>query len=263
VPPVRVAVVIVNYRTKDLTSTAIRSVLDEPEVEEVVVVDNGSGDDSGPALRTQFSDSPVRLVESPTNIGFGQGVNLGVKACRAPFLLLLNSDAVVRPGSVGLLARALATDESVGVVAPAVYVADGRTLQGDVFGPLPKPRAMLRRLRSPSRDTRFPGWVSGVAMLLRRTDFMAIGGFDPDFTVYMEDVDLCRRLVLAGKRVSREPAASVVHLGGMSSASRQDRFDQFHRSKLIYLQKAGASDFHLWCARVLGTLRHGWERARP
>lgn len=251
-----VAVVIVNFRTKELTADAVRSVLGDPLVSEVAVVDNGSGDGSAEHLRA----AGVRVVESKENLGFGRGVNLGVEATTAPFLFLLNSDAVARPGAIAALRRVL-DDPTVGVVAPVVYQADGRTLQADAHGPLPAPRALLRTTGGGADDLE-PGWVSGVAMMLRREDFTALGGFDPDFTMYLEDVDLCRRLRDAGRRVVREPAASVVHRGGRSAAGGLARADQFHRSKAVYLRKAGAGPLPLAGAAVVRAARLGVERLR-
>ena len=253
-----VAVVIVNFRTKELTADAVRSVVDDPLVSEVVVVDNGSGDGSADHLRAALP--AVRVVESATNLGFGRGVNLGVEATSAPFLFLLNSDAAARPGALATLRRRL-DDPTVGVVAPAVYRADGHTLQGDAHGRLPAPRALLRTTGGGPADLE-PGWVSGVAMMLRRQDFVALGGFDPDFTMYLEDVDLCRRLRAAGLRVVREPAASVVHLGGRSAVASVDRVDQYHRSKAVYLRKAGAGPLQLRAATVVRVARVAVERLR-
>jgi N-acetylglucosaminyl-diphospho-decaprenol L-rhamnosyltransferase len=254
-----VAVVIVNFRTKELTADAVRSVLGDPLVSEVVVVDNGSGDGSAEYVREALAG--VAVIESPENIGFGRGVNLGVEATSAPFLFLLNSDAAARPGTVAALRRVL-DDPTVGVVAPAVYQADGRTLQPDAHGPLPAPRARLRTTGGTPDDLE-PGWVSGVAMMLRREDFTALGGFDPDFAMYLEDVDLCRRLRAAGQRVVRQPAGAVVHRGGGSATGGLARADQFHRSKAVYLRKAGAGRIQLAGAAVLRAARLAVERLRP
>lgn len=254
------AAVIVNYRTKELTADAIGSVLAEPEVGEVVVVDNASGDGSVEFLRAHFRDRRVRVVESDTNRGFGPGVNAGVALCEAPLLLVLNSDAALRPGSLGLLAKALLADPTVGVVAPAVLEPDGH-LQAGAYGRLPKRRDIVlsNGWVSPRadrvRDGATPGWVSGVAMLLRRADFVAVGGFDERFSMYLEDVDLCRRLRDAGKSVHREPSAAVVHQGGRSWGSRGEQTGRFHESKLRYFENLGVSRLELGLIRLTGKLR--------
>jgi GT2 family glycosyltransferase len=255
-----IAVVIVNYRTAELTAVAANSALAEPDVEEVVVVDNASGDGSADGLRAELCDPRVRVVEAPANLGFGRGVNLGVEYCTAPMVLILNSDACVRPGCLRLLVQRLGTGP-VGVAAPAVYRSDGVTLQTDAFGRLPDPHRMSLRALPTTRDRRrraderLPGWVSGVAMLVHRAEFLSLGGFDPGFMMYLEDVDLCRRYGEQGRLVAREPAASVVHLGGGSSTSRVEQVEQFQTSKLVYLQRSGASSARLRLAAALRLLR--------
>ena len=233
------AVVVVNYGTAALTARAVASVAPEPDVAEIVVVDNASGDGSVDHLKRDITDQRVRIVESPRNVGFGQGVNLGVNACTSPLLLLLNSDATLVAGSLARLVGALLTDESVGVVAPAVYGPDGRDLQPGAHGVFPTLGTIVRRTNTRPPETLSPDWVSGVAMLLRRSDFESVGGFDPEFEMYLEDVDLCRRLRLAGKEVRRELAAGVVHTGNQSWDSFTVALGLAHRSRVAYFRKAG------------------------
>ena len=261
VAELRTAAVVVNYRTKELTKDAVASVLGEPEVDEVVVVDNDSGDGSVEYLRSGFEDERVRVLASSENAGFGGGVNVAAERCRSPLLLLLNSDARLVPGSLGKLARALVADTAVGVVAPAVYESDGHTLQARTYGRLPARRDILfskgwagGRTDDPAMATA-PGWVSGVAMLLRRADFVEVGGFDETFTMYLEDVDLCRRLGQAGKSVRREPSAAVVHHGGASWDDRREARRRFHESKLRYYEKLGVSNLELQCVRAVTAIR--------
>ena len=259
-PVTGTSVIIVNYRTMELTRDAVASVLPEPEVGEVVVVDNASGDGSASFLRAAFGDGRVRVVESETNVGFGPAVNLAAGHCAMPLLLILNSDATLAAGSLGRLARALTDDESAGAIGPAVYLPDGR-LQPGTYGRLPRRSDVLRSTGwahtaggDPALD-RAPGWISGVAMLLRKDDFEAVGGFDPAFGMYLEDVDLCRRLGGLGKRVLREPSAAVTHHVGKSWRSARERTRSFHASKLRYFQRLGAGPIELGCIRALGALR--------
>jgi GT2 family glycosyltransferase len=237
-----VAVVIVNFRTWELTLDAVRSVAGEPELAEIVVVDNDSGDGSAEALRSHLAgETRARVVESPTNVGFGRGLNLGVQHCTAPLLLLLNSDAELVAGSLAKLRATLLADASIGIVAPAVYTAGGQELQWGAHGVFPTLSALVRRSNHRPPDTLWPDWVSGVAMFVRRADFDALGGFDPDFRMYLEDVDLCLRMRTAGKRVRREMAAGVIHLGGRSWKTYGAQSEQAQRSRVLYYRKAGYS----------------------
>jgi GT2 family glycosyltransferase len=155
----------------------------------------------------------------------------------------------------------MAGDDGTGIVAPAIYRADGTTPQPGVYGRLPMRRDVIlssgwvhKRTDDP-RHAAAPGWVSGVAMLLRRDDFLALGGFDESFTMYLEDVDLCRRMQETGKSVRRVPEAGVVHQGGGSWRSRREQRRRFHESKLRYFQKVGAGRLELACVRLAGMVR--------
>lgn len=267
--PGSTGVVIVNYRTKELTRAAISSVLPEPEVDEVVVVDNGSGDGSADYLRSAFTGEPVLVIESGANRGFGPAVNLGAGATHAPLLLTLNSDATLLAGSLARLAQHLVSDPNIGIVAPSVYEADGRTLQPGTYGRLPRRRDIFLSsgwVRHRADDPRYattPEWVSGVAMLLRRADFLAVGGFDAAFTMYLEDVDLCRRVREAGRSIRREPAAVVLHEGGRSWQSTREQRRRFHESKFRYFENLGVTRLELQCVRLAGLVRTSLVRERP
>jgi N-acetylglucosaminyl-diphospho-decaprenol L-rhamnosyltransferase len=252
------AAVVVNYRTKELTVRAVESVLSEDDVREVVVVDNASGDGSAEFLRAALLDERVRVIDAGRNGGFGAGVNLGAAACRSPLLFVLNSDATVTPGSLTRLVSALLADAGAGVLAPAVVLAEGTT-QPDAFGRLPRRWELLApgraRWTGGGAGERHPGWVSGVAMLLRAADFRSVGGFDERFEMYFEDVDLCRRLRASGRSVERLPSATVVHAAGASWPSRRDQKRRYHRSKALYAERLGASRLERRVIAVIGRLR--------
>lgn len=233
------AVVVVNFRTASLTAKAVGSVLDQPEVHEVVVVDNGSGDGSPHLIRSHLAGTRARLVESGTNLGFGRGVNLGASHCTAPLLFFLNSDATVSDGSLGLLRASLLCDDTIGVVAPALYRADGQELQPGAHGVFPDLRSIVLRTNHRPPETVWPDWVSGAAMLLRRVEFETLGGFDPDLAMYLEDVDLCRRIRATGQRVHRLLSASVFHVLGQSWHDGSEQVGWALRSRMVYARKAG------------------------
>jgi N-acetylglucosaminyl-diphospho-decaprenol L-rhamnosyltransferase len=245
-----VSAIIVNYRTKELTAQAAQSCLLEPEIEEVVVVDNQSGDDSVEWLRSEFAGQPVSVIASSENRGFGAANNLGAEQATGEHLFLLNSDAWCLPGCARLLLSRL-DEAGVGIVAPETLEDDERTVQPRNYGAFPSLRSILLR-SSPAVDPASPDWVSGVAMMMRREDFLRIGGFDERFFMYLEDVDLCRHFRAEGYRIVREPEAKIVHLGGKSSRSKVSQKKQYYASQDLYLEKAG---FSLLSRSLIRTLR--------
>ena len=226
------AVVIVNHNTREHLRACLASVMPQ-QPNQVIVVDNGSTDDSQQMTREQFP--AVELIENG-NKGFGAGANLGVAATRRPYVLLLNSDTRLLPGALAALERYLDSRPRVGLVGPRLLNPDG-SLQPSLY-PNPAPMAELMRWTSlrriaagiPSLRRKYlldlphdceteAGWLAGAALALRRIAFDHIGGFDTSFFMYSEEVDLAYRLQLAGWSVRLTPNAEVLHVGGASTAA--------------------------------------------
>lgn len=178
----------------------------------VIVVDNGSTDQT----RKLAGANGTHIVCLPRNVGFGQAANFGVALVRTTCFALLNPDIVF--GNVHdlmLLERHL-DNSSVALCAPALVLPNG-TLQ-DSARAVPSPLTLLER-RILGRDSgairptiaQDVPWVVGGCMIIRRSAFEAVRGFDPRYFLYFEDVDLCVRLRLAGWKVRFEPAAVVRH----------------------------------------------------
>ncbi|MCC7436039.1 MAG: glycosyltransferase family 2 protein [Methanoregulaceae archaeon] len=244
-----VSVVIVNYRTPELTMAAVESALAQSEAVEVIVVDNASGDDS--VSRLKALGGRVILIESSENIGFGRANNLGVERACQEFVFLLNSDALLHAGCLGKLLAYWTTLDRPGILAPAVYLADGKTLQPDAQGPFPTVWGLITR-KSAAHDTSLtPDWVSGCAMLMRREDFLAVGGFDSEIFMYYEDVVLCHAIRGRGLGVQRCLDAAVTHLGGKSIARSSDRKKVYYQAQDIMLRRLGEPSWAIALVRLL------------
>jgi len=244
-----VSVIIVNYRTPALTLLAIESALAQPETTEVIVVDNASGDDSVDQLRA-LGDRVV-LIESKENLGFGRANNLGAERAVGDFLFLLNSDATFHAGSLARLLTHWGTLQKPGILAPAVYLPDGKTLQADAIGPFPTVARLITRKTKDYGTSLTPDWVSGCAMMLRREDFLAVGGFDPDIFMYYEDVLLCHAIRRRGLGIYRCLEAGVTHEGGASIESRLSRKAVYYQAQDVMLRKLGESGLGIFIVRLL------------
>lgn len=248
-----VSAVTVSYNSARDLPDCIRSLRAEG-VEEIVVVDNGSTDGSAAAVRA--SDPAVTVVEAGANLGFGTGINLGADRVTGEYLLVLNPDTVVEPGTVKALAEALDRDPGMALVGPRMENLDGTLYPsvrrfpdlavalGHAFVGLVRPaNPFTRRYRMLDLDHDNPAadvdWVSGACMLVRRSAFDAISGFDEGYFMYVEDVDLCWRLGQAGWRIGYEPAGRVVHaLGGSSRLMPYRMIAEHHRSLLRFASKS-------------------------
>ena len=226
------AAVVLNYRTPDQTSLAVRSLqtaLTPPS--EILVVDNHSDDGSVETLHRSVKG--VRLIESDENLGFPGGCNLGIRAAleRMPrFVLLLNSDAILAPDAIDLLVAAMEEDPRVGIAAPVLLSReepDHVSSAGISFscrtGRM-RHRAAGRRFSALGSDAvHMVDAVSGCAMLIRREVFERVGFLDEAFFFSFEDVDFCLRARDAGFEIGCVQDARAYHEGGRTIGRRSAR----------------------------------------
>jgi N-acetylglucosaminyl-diphospho-decaprenol L-rhamnosyltransferase len=244
-----VSAVVVSYNVRDLLVQCIAS-LRADGIEHIVVVDNASSDGSADAARA----ADVEVVALDANVGFGSGANRGVARTGTPYVVICNPDLEVEPGTNKALTEVLDGDDALGIVAPRIETPDGRLYPSartfpdmvDAAGHaflhfVWRDNPFSRRYKMLDWDHSTPGdvdWVAGTYFMARRTAWDAVGGFDEDFFMYLEDVDLCWRMRDAGWRTRYEPAARVVHAIGRSTDQTPYRMiAEHHRSLLRYATK--------------------------
>ena len=225
---------------------------------EIVVVNNGPGGDDYDALRRDFSS--VRFVDNPGNPGFAHACNAGLRASSAPEILFLNPDCVMTPEQAFELHRRLLAHPECAALAPRQVDADGRPQK--VFDRFPACRLVLGPVRGvvrllmpgsygdPRRCTsewRAVDWVTGSALLTRRTALESVAGWCEDYWMYSEDVDLCRRLQQQDGHVVFTGAVTIEHRHGGSSR---------HSSAVSALTRAEVIvSRHLYAHRHMSGLR--------
>ena len=214
--------------------------LDGSGADEVVVADEGSTDGSAERAATRPG---VRVIQAPGQ-GFSVAANAGIQAARGEWLLLLGSDAFVKPGAVERLRLRLEQNPQLALCGAGLRNEDGtrskthnrlftlRRALADALGfraEVPQEGQGLTRA-----EAVFPN-----CLLARRSAIDEVGGFDERFRFYYEDMDLCRRLVRAGWGLAVDWDAEAIHEGGGSTkAAGPGRwFRQYHASRLLYLRK--------------------------
>jgi N-acetylglucosaminyl-diphospho-decaprenol L-rhamnosyltransferase len=231
-----IGVAIVNYNTAPLLRRCLTSVLADT-TGPVVVVDNSSPDDSAELVRREFPG--VRLLAEEDNRGYGAAANLAIGELDTRYVLLLNADTQLTPGTVGALAAYLDARPRVAMAGPRIVSVDG--VHEPSARRFPTPMVLLLRESSIHRllgggrgkewRPRSVDWVLGAALAVRREAFHVVGGFDEAYFLYQEEVDLCHRLRAAGWEIHYAPVATVVHLGGASTSQRAaETFGEFVRS---------------------------------
>jgi GT2 family glycosyltransferase len=246
-----VSIVIVSFNAREDLERCLAALHNAPPAAswEIVVVDNGSHDGSQAAARRW----PITVIEAGANLGFAAATNLGIRASEGQALLLLNSDAIVPPGAVDRLLDELDRHPDVAVVGPRLVDGEGRAELsfGRMITPLNelrqkrlvegharRNRSISRKVEAMTRSRRFPDWVSGACLLVRRADAEAVGLLDERYFLYTEDVDFCAAIRARGRRVLFTPEVEVVHLRGRSVASNPAATSRaYRRSRLAFYRK--------------------------
>ena len=228
-----VTVVMVVYRTGPVLEDTLQRALAEPDVDQLVLVDNGSTDEEAAWLDAAAADPRARLVRGHGNVGFARGANMGADAATGDAVVFLNPDAFLRPGCLDALQAALRSCEGPCLVGARVLDEDGTEQRGARRGEVTPVTTLLSLTRLahlpmfcrfevhheaealPDAPVPVPT-VSGACFAMRRADFTKLGGFDTGFFLHVEDVDLCWRVRRAGGHVLFQPAAEVTHLGSTS-----------------------------------------------
>jgi N-acetylglucosaminyl-diphospho-decaprenol L-rhamnosyltransferase len=247
-PPADLAVVVVNYNAGEYLARCVASVVEASGglALDLLVVDNASRD--GSARAAEARTPQVRLIDNPTNRGLSAAWNQGARAVDAPWILFLNPDAEIWQGDLRAFVKAGEVRPDVALVGPVIRNPDGTIYEsgrgfphvleavGHAFlGPFAPENRFTRAYRQTSWDRsteREVDWVSGAAMLIRRSAFEQVGAFDEAFWLYGEELDLCTRLREAGWKVLVTPELEVVHEGGVSTG-RSRRTHLMH-SQSIY-----------------------------
>ena len=278
--PAQVGAVLVTYESAADLPGCVESITSAapPGGVEVVVVDNASRDGSAEVARALG----LKVIENPGNEGYARAMNAGAAATSSAWVLALNPDTRLPPGALAHLLVTGEVDPAVGCVGPDLRNPDGtwyptgRRFPSLVVGglhallaPVWPSNPATRHYHMADADRRHPvtvDWVSGACMLLRRSAFEAVGGFDGGYFMYFEDMDLCLRLARAGWRVVLDPGVRVEHAGGNSTRKAPYRkVLNHHRSTLRFYCRRYASDPRIVLAPVVAAalvVRAGVSLAR-
>ncbi len=257
----RFSVVIVHRNGAELLcqSLAALQMACDPQRDEVILVDNGSSDDSLARVRQSFPQ--VRIVENGCNAGFARACNQGLRAADSAYVLFLNNDAFLPAEALTLFAEGFARHPRAALIGGQLYGPDGARQRSVGVAPTPLSEMGLARRRPPEVSTATgPVEVEtlvGACMALRRTAVVDAGPLDEEFFFYFEETEWCVRLRRKGWQVLCDPRIRITHLKGASTRPlRRGAQVEMLRSRLIYYRKtlppAQAFGLSLW--RVLRLL---------
>jgi len=215
----------------------VEDLLGCPEVTRIVVTQNVSE-------RTEYpEDGRVEIIRSGKPLGYGANQNAAFASASSPFFCVLNPDIRLKENPFPQLLAAF-NDPSVALVAPKIIAPDG--CEEDSARRFPTGRDLLSKafgryngtyFEKPASDLMYPDWLAGMFLLLRKSFFEKVRGFDAKFYLYYEDVDLCWRLRRDGFQVVQDRSVSVVH-DARRESRRNLRFARWHLASMArYLIK--------------------------
>ncbi len=236
-----VTIIVVSYNTRELTLECLASVMKETEglSFEVILVDNASSDGSAQAVREAYPEVLVHALNE--NLGFGAANNLAAEQARGEFIVLLNPDTQVLDNAIGEIVAHARSIDSPGIIGGRTLRTDGSLNPTSCWGApslwsviceacflsavFPRnvvfdPRSLGRWARDTEREVDV---VSGCFQLIPKTLWLRLGGFDRQFFMYGEDVDLSLRATKLGFQPRITPAATVVHVGAASEPVKEDK----------------------------------------
>ncbi|MEP7210482.1 MAG: glycosyltransferase family 2 protein, partial [Alphaproteobacteria bacterium] len=232
----KVSAIVVSYRTGPVLLDCLAALEGDPEINEIILVDNGNPPETLAEIAAlKAASRKLQVTGGGENRGFAAGVNLGARLATGDRLLVLNPDAILQVGAVAALEAARGIGAEPMVVGGRIYGPDGieqrggrrrRLTLGTAAGTFlglsrlarlhPAIRNINRHKEPPPSGPVSMGSVSGALMYMSRAGFDRLGGFDEGYFLHVEDLDLCRRAEAEGGSVIYTPLASALHHGATS-----------------------------------------------
>ncbi len=252
--PTGLSIVILSWNTLELTRACLLSLRADTtrHSREVIVVDNGSADGSAEMVSREFPE--VLLIANPDNRLYAEGNNQGARRGTLSHVCLLNSDTEVKPGALDKLLEFLLEHREWGAVSPKLLNPDG-TLQPacrrfpgflDPFFEytelerLPLLRWFPDRLNMRDfdhRESRDVDQPPGACFVMSRDEYLALGGLDPELSLFFNDVRICRQLWDAGRRIRFLAESEIVHHGGASTRKNYSGHTLHFSNRRAYYRK--------------------------
>lgn len=250
------SIIIVNYRTKNLTEQCIKSIMDSLKIKdyEIIVVDNNSQDGSYEYLVSLESES-VKIIQAPRNGGFAYGNNIGVSQAKGEYLFFINSDTILKGNLLEQMLYEFQYNSGLGALSCKTVNGEGSIiasghgfssvktlfLQTLVKPYLPKKLYNYLISKSVNKNNRsrlsYCDWLCGAAILIKKGIFEESGRWNEEYFMYMEDEELCRKIKALGYKIAVYNSIGIVHFVKGSGSNSPQVLYEMMKSKLIYFKK--------------------------
>lgn len=257
-----VTAIVISYNSEGRISDAVRAHEEALSAlsAEIIVVDNASSDASVSIARNTLTRGYV--IANEENVGYGAAANQAIRRARGRYCLVMNDDARLEPGAAELMVEVLSADDTHAMVGPRIVDEAGNPMPSARLtypGPKEEWERLVSMLRGIDRNNFYwaqsepmeVAWLVG-ACIMARTDLLRkVGGFNPAFFLYSEDIDLAKRIHDHGFKILTIPGAVCVHTGSVSTGVAygwRTSIDRRSKARDIY--------YRIWCARATRALIH-------
>lgn len=244
-----VSIIFVNYKTKDLTINAIKSVVEKTQgIDfEIFVVDNNSQDGSIEAIEKEFPQ--INIIKNTANTGFGAANNIAIKRAKGKYILCLNTDTLLINNAIKIMYDFMEKEDSknIAVCGGTLYNENSNYIMSYANFPnlfnslsfswiLKRLFPMIRNKKEPT-NIKEVDFITGADIFFRKSILDKVGLFDETFFMYAEEVDLCKRIKNEGYSIKIIPQAKIIHLEEKSSKNFWENSRMRVKSKYLYARK--------------------------
>lgn len=239
-----ISIIIPNYKSEVYLKNNLESVYGwiNPQINgEIIIVNNDESEDLE-KIKKEFPN--VGIINHKKNVGFGAACNLGAKTAKGRYLLFLNPDCEIISKKAGKIINEMESDGNIGILGGQLIDGNGK-IQKWCAGAEANLLNLFRNNLGFSKSCDIwknkakieADWVSGTAMFLKKELFEKICGFDENFFMYFEDMDICRRIRKDGKKIIYFPEFKIKHLGGRSYKNEKIQKKHYYDSQEYYFEK--------------------------
>ena len=237
------SVILLNYNQPDMTIECIEYLLQNKKHYddfEIIVIDNGSKDNSVVKLLEAASKYNFRFINNKENLGFAEGNNVGIREALGDWILLLNNDTVFKEDFISKMAKAIVDNPESAAVGPKIYYYDVPTKIWYSGGKITKYYNFVEDQSGEGEHYKQVEWITGCALMINKRVLKKVGLLDKDFFMYIEDVDWCIRARKAGFNLIYTPYAEIWHIGSKTTTESFKKSFQIYygyRNKLFVISK--------------------------
>ena len=262
-----VSIILVNYKTKDLTRNCINSIVEKTQnlAYDIYVVDNNSQDGTCEMIKSEFPW--IKLIENPKNSGFGSANNLAIRQSDAKYVFLLNTDTILVNNAIKILHDFLESNPRVGACGANLY--DENMEHVHSYGVFPtvkrqilktfmlrwffpkELKAMKDKGLNAENELKAVDYITGADLMIKKSVLDEVGIFDERFFMYFEENELQFRIRKAGYEIFINPEAKIIHLHDKSPKKREKMYYEYKKSQYLFFRLCYANEKNIFGLKIL------------